>query len=86
MQPASTGATPGKSPQPDAADAPSNGRLSAGQRAVLDAVRAGAEDVDSICERTTLNAGFISASLTHLELAGAVTRLPGNIYRIRGKN
>jgi DNA processing protein len=85
MRPESVGeqATPGNASA--AGEAALNGRLSAGQRTVLEAVRAGAGDVDGICEQTALSAGFIMATLTHLELAGAVMRLPGNRYSIRGE-
>ena len=54
--------------------------LSTRERAVFDAVSAGTEDVDAICDSTTLDAACVAATLTALQLRGLVRQLPGHRF------
>jgi len=51
--------------------------LSGHERAIYDAVLNGADDVDLVTSATQLEAARVTATLTALELKGAVQRLPG---------
>jgi len=50
---------------------------------VLEAIAAGAADIDSVCDTTGLNAGTVAAAATHLQLSGRIQRRPGNRLEIR---
>lgn len=72
----------------DGADEASNGlaaslNLSPDERAVLEAVAGGAEDVEGIAELTELEPGRISTAATSLQLKGLLLRLPGNRFTCR---
>ncbi len=70
-----SGGSPGGRPQ--------LARLSDAQRAVFDAIHDGAEQLDSVCERTELAAGVVTSAVTSLELVGLVRQLPGGRVVLR---
>ncbi|MBI4717113.1 MAG: DNA-protecting protein DprA [Planctomycetes bacterium] len=67
-------------------DYPTRGlqRLEGHERAVYEAIAAGAEDVDALCAVTQLDAGRVSSTLTALQLRGLVQQLPGGRFERRG--
>ncbi|MBX9573382.1 MAG: DNA-processing protein DprA [Candidatus Obscuribacterales bacterium] len=61
-------------------DRPTAVKLYGREKEVYDLVIAEPIHFDTLCERTAMQAGELSATLTMLELAGLLTRLPGDWY------
>lgn len=54
--------------------------LSPLQRTVYDAVAAGSQEVDAVCEASGANAASVVTALTSLQIRGLVKQLPGNRF------
>jgi len=58
-------------------------KLSEPERSIVEAVRAGANDIEAICDDANLDAGTVVAALTKLQILGYVRRLPGDRFALR---
>ncbi len=71
------------SPVPSPQELPPPTDLDASQRRVWDCVANGIEEFEGLCRHTQLDAGFLAATLTRLQLRGLVKQLPGNRFVCR---
>ncbi len=62
----------------------SDSGLSCHDRAIVEAVRIGCHDIESIGHEANLDAGVVVAALTKLQIQGYLRRLPGGKFEIRG--
>jgi DNA processing protein len=69
----------------DPADAPlfAAANLAEHERAIVEAIVGGIEDVEGICASTRLDAGSVTSTLTSLQLRGLIRQLPGNRFVCR---
>ncbi len=76
---------PGERGQGDHADAPlfAAANLADHERAIVEAIASGIEEVGGICASTSLDAGSVTSSLTSLQLRGLIRQLPGNRFVCR---
>ncbi len=58
-------------------------KLSAHERTIVEAVYAGANDIEAICDEANLDAGTVVAALTKLQILGYLRRLPGDRFECR---
>lgn len=58
-------------------------KLSAHERTIVEAVYAGANDIQAICDEANLDAGTVVAALTKLQILGYLRRLPGDRFECR---
>ncbi len=56
------------------------------QQKIVEALRDGELDVDSICDSTQLKAAVVLAELTYLQISGQVRRISGHTYAQSGKS
>jgi DNA processing protein len=59
---------------------PTGPKLDPNERLVLEAVRGGAEDVDTIISSTGLDMACVVPSLTSLQIKGLIRQLPGGLF------
>ena len=71
---------PDASPQPTDAPLFASANLAQHERAILEAVSSGIEEVEGICITTRLDAGSVTSTLTALQLRGLIRQLPGNRF------
>jgi len=55
-------------------------KLTAHERSIVEAVHAGAHDIEAICDEANLDAGTVVAALTKLQILGFIRRLPGDRF------
>ena len=83
------GASPSEASATDRAESPPSAsqqvKLDAQERAVLDAVENGEEEVEQISAATAFEPGRVVALLTNLQLRGLIQRLPGDRFVCRTK-
>ncbi len=57
--------------------------LAGNERTIVEAVRMGCHDIESICQEANLDAGSVVAALTKLQIQGHLRRQPGGKFELR---